>query len=91
MCFLVSWAALFIDRGGVKISTLLSINIDFKPPNFDIVAAKLLNCSLLLTIKTVDFQHIIFMKVETLDLILNMKLEPPHFNICSSTYGQISG
>ena len=90
VCFLVSWAALFIDGGGVKISTLLGINLDFKPPNFEFVAATLLDCSLLLTMKTVEFQHVIFMKVEALDLILNTKLEPPHFNICSSSYGQIS-
>ena len=90
VCFLVSWAALFIDGGGVKISTLLGINLDFKPPNFEFVAAILLDCSLLLTMKTVEFQHVIFMKVEALDLILNTKLEPPHFNICSSSYGQIS-
>ena len=90
VCFLVSWAALFIDGGGVKISTLLGINLDFKPPNFDIVVAKLLDCSLLLTIKMVEFQHVIFMKVEALDLILNTKPEPPHFNIFISSYGQIS-
>ena len=90
VCFLVSWAALFIDGGGVKISTLLGINLDFKPPNFEFVAATLLDCSLLLTMKTVEFQHVIFMKVEALDLILNTKLEPPHFNICSSSYSQIS-
>ena len=90
VCCLMSWAALFIDGRGVKISTLLGINLDFKPPNFEFVAATLLDCSLLLTMKTVEFQHVIFMKVEAQDLILNTKLEPPYFNIYSSSYGQIS-
>ena len=32
MCFLVSWASLFIDGGGAKISTWLGKKFDFKQP-----------------------------------------------------------
>ena len=51
----------------------------------------LLDCSRLLTIKIVHLHVLVFMKVVDMNLNFPMPPKSSNFNICSSSYGQLSG
>ena len=68
----------------VRIPTSLTTNLN-------LIAAMLLDCGRLLTIKMMYF-HTFFCLHEVVDLDLSFQtlLKSVNFNICSSSYGQIS-
>ena len=59
--------------------------------DFDQAATILLDCSCILNRKMVDSHVLVFMKVVDMDLNFKTRFGWPHFDISSSSYGQISG
>ena len=57
----------------------------------DLVIAMFLDCIQLLTIKMVYLHILIFIKVVDLDLSFQIPLKSANFDICNSSYEQISG
>ena len=90
MC-LLSFTLLYLQMKGCKDFNKFSHQSRLLTIQLDHAVVTLLDCSQLLTIKMVDLCVLVFMKVVDLDLSFHLPLKSANFDICSSSYGQISG